>query len=56
MSGQLTQQSMKELEPLPVSFFIQLPWADHDDWLKLPTTKNENLRTRNSGDFHMENN
>ena len=27
----------------------ELPWADHDDWLKLPTTKDENPRTRNGG-------
>ena len=28
--------------------------ADHDDWLKLPTTKDENPRARTSGDFHIK--
>ena len=34
----------------------KLPWADHDYWLKLPTTKDKNLRTRNGGDFHKKTN
>ena len=36
------------------SFQIKLPWADHDDWLRLPTIKDENSRTRNGGDFHVK--
>ena len=27
--------------------------ADHDNWLKRPTTKDENLRGPNGGDFHI---
>ena len=28
--------------------------ADHYYWLKLSTTKDENSRTRNGGDFHIK--
>ena len=30
-----------------------MSWADNDNWLKRPTTKDENPRTRNGGDFHI---
>ena len=54
ISNNLTQKRRKELEPLTVSAFIQLPWADHDNWLKLSTTNYENPRTCKGRTFHIK--